>query len=156
MSVPRSPLTLGRQDKSFRTVSQFNVDTLPMQHSRVRICLEDWEPDNDDDDPRTFYWPSFYDEGFNQGVFQFMQMAQQQGMILVASIREVPDWIVSNPESSRQRYIPFEMYPEMIESLAAWLLTARDESGYVLLHHSLASTLAHHLKRDDCHGRGGA
>ena len=51
------------------------------------------------------------------------------GAVFIASIWNVPDWMVQNPTSQSRRVIPRETYPEAIESIQAWLTTAREVYG---------------------------
>ncbi|HCE17855.1 MAG TPA: hypothetical protein DEQ80_08350, partial [Anaerolinea thermolimosa] len=95
----------------------------------MAIDLDEWEPVNDNEDPNDFYDDGFLDnEGSHvHATFQFMQEVYPQGVEIIASVWRVPDWMVENPENESQRIIPRERYPEVIESLAAWLMRARDE-----------------------------
>jgi hypothetical protein len=110
-------------------VGALNVETLDMRYVRVRIGLEDWEPTNDNDDPGVTNWEAFRDTRFENATFRLMQDLGNKGVIIVASAWDVPDWMVDNPTDDRERHIPPAMVPEAIESLAAWLLVARDEYG---------------------------
>ncbi|MEA3335537.1 MAG: hypothetical protein U9R25_06465 [Chloroflexota bacterium] len=110
-------------------VSRYNLANLPVRTARVRIGLEDWEPVNDDDDPLNFNWDAFHDDGYNHATFELMQHLQAQGSQLIATVWDVPDWLVSNPQKERTRFMPYDLYPEVVESIAAWLITARDSYG---------------------------
>ncbi|GAP06301.1 hypothetical protein ATHL_01154 [Anaerolinea thermolimosa] len=113
----------------FDPVSRLNWNTLQPRAARVAIDLDEWEPVNDNEDPNDFYDDGFLDnEGSHvHATFQFMQEVYPQGVEIIASVWRVPDWMVENPENESQRIIPRERYPEVIESLAAWLMRARDE-----------------------------
>lgn len=110
-------------------VSRYNLEHLPVRVARVRMTLEDWEPVNDDSDPENFAWESFQDNDYNHATFLLMQELQARGTEIIATSWDVPDWLVSNPDKSTQRFVPYENYPEMVEMVAAWLVHARDEYG---------------------------
>jgi len=110
-------------------IGRFNLDNLAMKHARIRITLEEWEPVNDNGDPNLTNLDGFVDEGFNHNTFLFMQELQEKKITIIASIWNVPDWMVTNPLKSNGRFIPYELYPEVIESLTAWLKYAEDMYG---------------------------
>ncbi len=110
-------------------VSRYNLEHLPVRVARVRMTLEAWEPVNDDEDPGQFTWEGFQDTEYNHATFQLMQELQARGTQIIATSWDVPDWIVSDPSKSTQRFVPYENYPELVEMVAAWLVRARDEYG---------------------------
>lgn len=110
-------------------VSTFNLENLDVGVARVRMTLEEWEPVNDDDDPDHFNWEAFQDTDFNHASFQLMQELQARGTEIIVSTWDVPDWLVANPTKDTKRFIPYELYPEAVEIVASWLLTARDQYG---------------------------
>ncbi len=116
---------------SLEPVSQLNIQTLSPTIVRVRLGMEDWEPVNDNDDPTTAAADQFQDTGYNHAAFDLMRtMKTQHGVThIIASIWDVPNWMVQNPGETRNRIIPREKYPEAIESIAQWLLHARDVYG---------------------------
>lgn len=116
-------------DDRIDPVGSYNLEHLPLRHARVGIELQLWEPENDNADPLTIAAAGFRDEGVTHNTFLFMQDLQAKGVEITASIWRVPNWLVSNPYKDRERIIPPEMYAEAIESIAQWLLTARDTYG---------------------------
>lgn len=118
----------GGVSRGFDPVSRLNWETLQPRVVRVAIDLDEWEPVNDNESPDDFVDDGFLDnEGSSiHATFQFMQEIYPQGVEIVASVWRVPEWMVENPENESQQRIPQERYPEVIESLAAWLLRARD------------------------------
>jgi O-glycosyl hydrolase len=110
-------------------IGKMNFDAFQPRYGRVRIVLEEWEPKNDNDDPGTFNWEAFKDTRYNHATFQLLQEFMQHGMNITASAWNAPNWMVSNPEADSQRVIDPAQYPELVESLAAWLVKARDEYG---------------------------
>lgn len=118
----------GGVTEGFDPVSRFNWETLQPRTVRVAIDLDEWEPVNDNEDPNGFVDSGFQDkEGSHvHATFEFMKEVYPQEVEIVASVWRVPDWMVENPENDSQQIIPRERYPEVIESLAAWILRARD------------------------------
>jgi hypothetical protein len=116
-------------DAKVEAVGSYNLANIPMRHARVSIDLDTWEPENDNNDPRSTDMAKFQDSGNNHNVFLFMQDLQAQGFEITASIWDVPDWMVSNPDASSARLISPQMYDEVAESIAFWLFTARYTYG---------------------------
>jgi hypothetical protein len=110
-------------------IGRFNLEGIRPRHVRLRMALEDWEPQNDDGNPDRAAAGGFRDEGFNHGAFLLAQEAAARGIELTASIWDVPGWMVANPGSERNRKIRPELYPELAESMREWLRTARDVYG---------------------------
>lgn len=110
-------------------VSRYNLEHLDVRVARVRMTLEDWEPVNDDEDPNHINWEAFHDTEFNHATFQLMQELQSRGTEIIATSWDLPDWMVSDPSKDTQRFVPYENYPEVVETIVAWLLTARDQYG---------------------------
>jgi ABC-type Fe3+-hydroxamate transport system substrate-binding protein len=110
-------------------VSIYNLEHLDVRVARVRMTLEEWEPINDDDDPKHINWEAFQDTEFNHATFQLMGELQERGTEIIATSWDLPDWLVSNPNKDTKRFVPYEQYPEMVETITAWLLTARDQYG---------------------------
>lgn len=110
-------------------VSRFNLEHLDVRVARVRMTLEAWEPVNDDDDPNQTTWESFQDSEYNHATFLLMQELQARGTQIVVTSWDLPDWLVSDPSKSTQRFVPYENYPELVEIITTWLLRARDKYG---------------------------
>jgi O-glycosyl hydrolase len=121
----------GQAHTPFEPVSEMNWKTLAPKAVRVGMELDVWEPINDNDDPLEFAPDGFRDLAgeYNRATFEFLQKAQADGAILIASVWRVPDWLVENPNDDSAKIISRTLYPEAIESIAAWLLRARDEYG---------------------------
>lgn len=98
-------------------IGRFNFEGIGPRHIRLRMALEDWEPENDDANPRHAAAGGFRDDGYNHGAFLLAQEAASRGIELTASICDVPGWMVTNPGSERERKIPPELYPELAESM---------------------------------------
>jgi hypothetical protein len=111
------------------SIGRLNLEGIRPRHLRLRMALEGWEPENDDANPDRAAAGGFRDDGFNHGAFLLAQEAASRGVELTASIWDVPGWMVANPGSERNRRIPRELHPELVESMAEWLRTARDAYG---------------------------
>lgn len=120
---------LNNNYEALEAVSTANLEQLNPKTVRVRINLEDWEPDNDNLDPLQVREEGFYDDGFNHATFLFVREMTRQGKQIVATVWDVPGWMVANPQLSTNKYIPPDRYAEVIESLSAWLTTAQELYG---------------------------
>ncbi|MBE0672995.1 MAG: hypothetical protein IH588_20645, partial [Anaerolineales bacterium] len=119
-------------DKSDTALGKYTLNNLNPRHVRVEMDLWQWEPVNDNGDPGTTNWTSFKDIGQTHVNFLQMQDFKNRGIPVVASIWDVPDWMVQNPGETIKRIIPPSMYDEAIESIAAYLLHARDQYGVTI------------------------
>jgi hypothetical protein len=107
--------------------SELDFELLQPRYARVSIELQEWEPQNDNPDPARMDSAGFMDDRHNHATFELMQQLQAQGVELTATVWRVPDWIVKSPNVESPRFIIPGMYPEAIESIAAWLLHARNQ-----------------------------
>jgi hypothetical protein len=119
----------GGVDTALDPVSTLNIETFQPRFARVHMALDTWEPVNDNDDPLQMDLAAFQDSGDNHATFELLRIFKEQGVEVSASIWGTPGWLVEDPALERQRIIPAERYPEAIESIAAWLVRARDEYG---------------------------
>lgn len=110
-------------------IGQLNVNTFQPRLVRLRMELEAWEPINDNQDPTRFDQDAFQDSGTLHAAFQAMQLFSALGAEIIFTAWDVPDWMVSNPVNERGRIIPPENRPELVESIAAFLVHARDVYG---------------------------
>ena len=115
-------------------VSRFTLENLSPRYVRVNMTLEDWEPVNDDPDPNAFNWDAFHEANFIPGTISFLKTMQERAGTgpVIASIWDVPDWMVTNPHAERERRLDPDLYPEVVETIAAWLLHARDTHGVTI------------------------
>lgn len=111
------------------SITAFNLERLKSRYARVRIVLSQWEPENDDDDPANFNWAGFKDYGYNHATFELLKELKERNVNLTASIWRTPNWMVTNPAADSQRLLDPQKYAEVIESIAAWLVWARDQYG---------------------------
>jgi len=110
-------------------VSQMNIDQLQPEYARVSIELQEWEPVNDNDNPLLIKPTAFFDDRHNHATFELMKLFKEKGTEVTASVWRVPGWLVENPQDASARTIARIMFPEAVESIAAWLLHARDQYG---------------------------
>jgi len=115
----------GRVDE----VARINFETLQPTHMRFNMPLDQWEPQNDNNDAFEINTDAFVVNERIRTTLDYMQMAQTQGIVRHISIWAAPDWMVENPDRARQRVVKSDHYDEFIESLLAYLLYARDEYG---------------------------
>ncbi|MGH7451862.1 MAG: FlgD immunoglobulin-like domain containing protein, partial [bacterium] len=118
----------------------FNIafNKLGTTHVRVVTEFERWEPVNDDDDPSHFNW-SYYQSRFDgadissrlvQGDFNMMdKVVNDFRDHLIIGIWDVPNWMVEDSTKIDHRNLPYRMHREFAESVAAYLLWARDRRG---------------------------
>lgn len=119
-------------DKSDTAVGNHTLNNLNPKHVRVEMDLRRWEPFNDDGDPDIISWSSFKDAGQTHANFVQMQDFRDRGIPIVASIWHVPDWMVSNPSATVRRNVPSSLYDEAVESIAAYLIHARNRYGVTI------------------------
>lgn len=93
------------------------------------MTLEDREPINDDDDPLHFNWDAYEDSGYNHATFQLLDELQARGTEIIVTTWDLPDWLVADSRKDTKRFIPYDRYPEAIETIVAWLPVARDQYG---------------------------
>lgn len=110
-------------------VARINFETLRPTHMRFNMPLDRWEPANDNDDPFETDRDAFVETERIRTSLEYMQLAQEQGIVRHISVWAAPDWMVENPNDTRQRILKTEMYDEFVESILAYLLFARDEYG---------------------------
>jgi O-glycosyl hydrolase len=121
----------GGSTTAFEPVSKLNWDTLHPSAVRVGMELQEWEPENDNNDPLKMDPAGFQDKSGSlvRATFEFIRTAREEGALIVASIWRVPGWMVENPEDERELILKKSLYPEVIESIASWLIRARDTYG---------------------------
>lgn len=112
-------------------VGEYTLTHLKPSYVRFPIPLKKWEPENDNADAQNTNNGKFIHSGVMKELFELLrEMKTKRGVInFSAAVWDTPDWMVSNPEKREKRTIPPAMYPEVIESITAFLLTARDQYG---------------------------
>ena len=119
----------GNSTNATEPISDMNIAVLQPRFARVSIELGDWEPVNDNADPLQMDPSAFIDDDYNHAAFELMKQLRAKGVEIIATVWHVPDWLVQNPEVASPRIISRSMYPEAIESIAAWLLHAKEVYG---------------------------
>jgi O-glycosyl hydrolase len=109
-----------------------------MTHVRMVTEFECWEPDNDDNDPNHFNW-AYFQSRFQrdddksrlvQSDFKMMEkIVTTFKKQLLIGIWNVPNWMVTDPMKKDHRDLPYSKHAEFAESVAAYLLWARDHRG---------------------------
>jgi len=117
----------------FESISEFNLETLQPRFVRVIMDIDLWEPNEGAAGEEVGKGSGFRfrDESYLSAVFQFMQQVKQQipDVTFVASIWQVADWMAGNPSTYKNRRIPPERYADLADSIAHWLLYAREKYG---------------------------
>ncbi len=111
-------------------VGRYTLTHLHPDFARVNINLSWWEPNNDNDDPGVIDWTQFQDTGRIHDQFLFLQDLQRRGVHILGSVWTTPNWMVTNPGNGNNRTLA--SYAETSESLAAYLLRARDTYGVTI------------------------
>lgn len=110
-------------------------------HVRMVAEFESWEPANDDDDPDHFNW-NYYQSRFAgsdvasrlvQGDFKMMdKVVNEFHDRLLIGIWDLPNWMVADSTLTQKRKLPHRLYHEFAESVAAYLLWARERRGILI------------------------
>lgn len=110
-------------------VSRYNLDHFDVTHIRVSMPLQYWEPVNDNDDPLHYDWTAFKITDETERVWEFMREVSRRDIQIIASVWNVPDWLVQNPGQQDKLVVAPDLYDELMESICAWLLFARTRYG---------------------------
>lgn len=119
-------------------VYEIAFNELGTTHLRLVTEFESWEPENDDGDPNHFNWVYFQSRfqqtddkaRLVQSDFNMMhKIANMFKKQLLIGIWNVPDWMVQDPAKKDHRDLPYSQHAEFAESVAAYLLWARDQRG---------------------------
>ena len=107
------------------SVGTYTLANLAPKETRIGIPLDAWEPTNDNPDPNNINFADFATTATGvTNVFQLMQSLKAEGAAIVGTVWDVPNWMVSDPNDTNSRLVPASMYPDMIESIAAFLIRA--------------------------------
>lgn len=119
-------------------VYEIAFNELGTTHLRMVTEFESWELENDDNDPNHFNW-TYFQSRFQQtdnsarlvrSDFDMMhKIANTLEKRLIIGIWNAPNWMVSDPDKKDHRHLPYRMHAEFAESVAAYLLWARDRRG---------------------------
>ena len=117
-------------------VTDYNLRHIPMAWARVPMKLDQWEPANDNDSPGSTDWARF-EATDRQGSeiradFLLARKLSRLSVPYIISIWRVPGFMTAHPEKSpfeSQRVLPREKWPEVMESIGAYLLYAKRKYG---------------------------
>ncbi len=102
----------GGVETAFDPVSILNLNTLIPNVIRTRMDLNEWEPN-----PGAPTSERFHNSGHVKATFEFLQEVKTKipDITFIASIWEVPNWMVTNPDAADNRIIPPENYEAAVE-----------------------------------------
>jgi O-glycosyl hydrolase len=118
-------------------VTAYTLEHIHSRWARTEITLVDWEPENENSSTADTDYGRFIanDKPGSRlrHEFELMRTLKQKGIPFVASVWRLPEWMLADratkrPED-RQRVIDPAMFDELIESLTAYVLYARDFYG---------------------------
>jgi O-glycosyl hydrolase len=112
-------------------VAEHTLLDLHPSHVRFPIPLRAWEPENDNLNPRSLQFSRFEQQEVIGTLFRMLKdMKEKYGVTnFTAAVWDAPDWMVENPEKQSQRKIMPSVYLELIESVAAFLVMAKEDHG---------------------------
>lgn len=120
------------------SVYDLAFDELGTTHVRMVTEFDAWELRNDDEDPQHINWAYFETrfEGSDndsrrvQSDFDMLEkISAKYGKEIMVGIWDVPNWMVSDSTKTDHRDLPYTLHEEFAESVAAYLLWARDRRG---------------------------
>ncbi|MFO7959107.1 MAG: hypothetical protein R6X33_18635 [Candidatus Brocadiia bacterium] len=103
--------------------------------ARTQMFLMYWEPENDNADPARINWDAFENRERGMWILQTEMNAArkmaERGIPFIISCWQVPDWMrVPESESeARRRPIDPDKWPEVVESICAYLLYLKENYG---------------------------
>lgn len=111
--------------------------------THVRLVTEFgcWEARNDDEDPEHFNW-EYFASRFEQHDTEALLVQSDFNMMdslahrfdkhVLPGIWNVPDWMVTDSTLTRERDLPRSKHAEFAESVAAYLLWAKNRRGILI------------------------
>lgn len=117
-------------------VTDYNLRHIPMAWARVPMRLEQWEPANDNYSPDSIDWARF-EARDRQGAeihedFLLARKLSRLRVPYIISIWRVPGFMTDDPQKgpfARRRVLPRQKWPEVMESIGAYLLYAKRKYG---------------------------
>ena len=98
-------------------IGQYNLDHLQVAQARIGIPLNNWAPE-----PGVFK-----DEGPAHAALLQMQIMAARKIPIIGSVWEGPSWLVGGEPEQSGKVLPRERYDDCIETIAQFLVTARDK-----------------------------
>jgi hypothetical protein len=118
-------------------VAAYTLDNLDVRWARVEMSLDEWEPVNENTSAFDIDWGRFEARdrpgSKTRQQFEMARKLQQRGIPYVISVWRLPEWMYAdrgrrNP-SDGQRKVDPALWDELRESIASYLLWARDRYG---------------------------
>ncbi|MCU0974580.1 MAG: hypothetical protein MUF80_11605 [Burkholderiales bacterium] len=118
-------------------VTAYTLEHLDSRWARTEMTMVDWEPENENASAAETDWDRFASRD-RPGTrlrreFELMQTLQRKGIPFVASIWRLPEWLLADRgvkgPNDQKRVIDPQMWDELLESLGAYMLYARDKYG---------------------------
>jgi hypothetical protein len=117
-------------------ITRHNLANLKIAWARTGMKLEQWEPTNDNDSPDEINW-AFFEARDRPGSelradFLLARRLARRKIPYATSVWRVPAFMTDHPERdpySGKRTIPRDKWPEMMESIGAYLLYAKRKYG---------------------------
>lgn len=119
-------------------VYEIAFNELRTTHLRLVTEFTSWEMENDDTDPHHFNWAYFqsrFQQADNHARLVQSDFAMMEKIVnefrkaLVIGIWDVPNWMVQDPAKKDHRDLPYRQHAEFAESVAAYVLWARNQRG---------------------------
>jgi hypothetical protein len=118
-------------------VTAYTLEHLNSRWARTEMTMIEWEPENENGSAYETDWERFALRD-RPGTrlrreFELMQTLKSKGIPFVASIWRLPEWLladrgVKGPNDQQRRIDPL-LWDELLESLGAYMLYARDRYG---------------------------
>ncbi len=107
-------------------ISTLNQGAFHPSIVRVQLDLAEWEPK-----PGMPSAERFHDDNHVHATFEFLQQLKTKSpnVQVIASIWDAPNWMVSNPDKTDNRLLAPGSINAVIDSIAEWLLTTRNQYG---------------------------
>jgi O-glycosyl hydrolase len=114
-------------------VTRYTLDNLKVAFARTEMTLEQWEPQNDNDDPAAPDWKALVaaDKPGSRlrNEFEIMAELARKKIPFSATIWRLPAWLYTKPptkENMNNRFAP-EQWPEVLECIATYLQYAKEK-----------------------------
>src|SRR5262245_34797533 len=114
------------------STSDYLLQNFDIGMARVAINIKTWEPVNDNSDPNVVRAAGFPDFGYNKKNFELIKELTNRGVPVVASLFDLPNWMVSNPQDLKRREVKPGYELEVAESICWWLKYLKTQYGVKL------------------------
>jgi hypothetical protein len=117
-------------------VTQYTLKNLRVSWARTEMTLNEWEPVNDNESPEEINWAYF--EGRDtpdsnlRREFLLAKQIQDRGIPYAISVWRIPEWLFEDPgrgAGTERRRLALGRWPELLESVSAYLLYAKQKYG---------------------------